>query len=300
MSKAKRRGRLIVGGVGLAAAVAGLVAFSGSAKAAEKAPQFPSNMVVVYNAAQAKAAEDLADKKVERGEADGVVMGSSMSGEAVSNAVLGQLAEVARAYPSVHFVIGVGTRVGPPVVSALASSSKASGTYVSDAEEIAAYPTAVADAAFYAFNGRQPGDQPVTPPGPTPGPAKPATPPKTVEVDPSTYDPQRFPNPRSIRQAFADLLYIPQSEVNSQPMNGVGPDGKLGGGDDVPSSVVRSFQREFNKVAGTGAIADGKAYRVDVDGFVGPQTLNALQLVLGDGVPDPDAGSVWRKMISEA
>jgi len=214
--------------------------------------------------------------------------------------VIGQIADVARAYPSVRFVIGIGARVGPPTVRASATSTKGGGGYSEGNNEIAAYPVLVADAAFFALNGRRQGSEPVDPPGPTPTTPTPPTPTKTVTVDPSTYDPQRFPTPRSIRQAFADLLYIPQSEVNSQPMNGVGPDGKLGGGDDVPSSVVRAFQREFNKVALTGAIADGTAYRVDVDGFVGPQTLNALQLVLGDGPAEPDAGDLWRRMIAEA
>jgi len=120
--------------------------------------------------------------------------------------------------------------------------------------------------------------------------------PGTVPVPGSTYSTARWPNPRSIRQAFADLGYLAQSEVNNQPLNDVGPDGILGGGDDLPSSTVSLFQGEFNAVARAGLVDPSTRWRVTVDGFVGPQTLNALELVL----PAPgNAVQRWQDLVGQ-
>lgn len=92
---------------------------------------------------------------------------------------------------------------------------------------------------------------------------------------------------------------------NDTPLNDPGPDGKLGGGDDVPNATVRQFQRDYNSVSRygkTGATIVGikvpsNMGTLSTDGYVGPKTLNALKFATDNGIaPAP----VWFAMKKQA
>lgn len=85
-----------------------------------------------------------------------------------------------------------------------------------------------------------------------------------------------WPTQVSIKNRFAELGYAVPTDRNT--MNKLGPDGKIGGGDDVYSHVVAMFQDHYNLMSGRqmlGASAGG----LKVDGFVGGCTLNAIENV---------------------
>ncbi len=80
-------------------------------------------------------------------------------------------------------------------------------------------------------------------------------------------------------------MVVPPVPINETPMNNPGPDGKLGGGDDVPNATVRRFQSEYNgisRLGKSGAVVFGQTVpgnmgTLSTDGYVGPKTLNALK-----------------------
>ncbi len=65
----------------------------------------------------------------------------------------------------------------------------------------------------------------------------------------------------------------------------------LGGGDDEASPEVQRFQTHYNVVSGKGLIGPD-AGGLAMDGFVGPCTLNALELVT-----DRLTGAEWRELL---
>jgi len=91
---------------------------------------------------------------------------------------------------------------------------------------------------------------------------------------------------RFIREHFVSMRY--PVVINDTPMNELGPDGRLGGGDDVPNENVRHFQSDYNAVSRAGLVgqlgAPSYMNGLDEDGLVGPNTLNALQLVQQEGM----------------
>jgi hypothetical protein len=91
---------------------------------------------------------------------------------------------------------------------------------------------------------------------------------------------------RFIREHFAAMGY--PVIIDDTPMNELGPDGGLGGGDDVPNENVRAFQSDYNAVsrAGLSGHPGVPSYMngLDEDGLVGPNTLNGLQLVRREGI----------------
>ena len=99
-------------------------------------------------------------------------------------------------------------------------------------------------------------------------------------------------------------------DINDFPLNDLGPlgigdmidnadgdKGKLGGGDDKESAVVRTFQRDYNAVSRlgkSGAVIAGVKVPsnmggLDEDGLVGPYTLNGLKYILDSGMGEPGA-----------
>lgn len=95
-----------------------------------------------------------------------------------------------------------------------------------------------------------------------------------------TYDKQMWPTRQSILTGFAALGYpIPKDR---DTMNALGADAKIGGGDDIPSPVVQEFQKEYN-IASAGGYLGPAAGGLAMDGFVGPCTLNGLEVALQHG-----------------
>jgi len=91
------------------------------------------------------------------------------------------------------------------------------------------------------------------------------------------YDHDFFAEPSDVKMAFGALGYpVPEDR---ELMNDPGPDGSLGGGDDVPNvNAVLKFQKQWNQyVEKTGRNDLGE---LKEDGYVGPNTLNALQITL--------------------
>lgn len=92
-----------------------------------------------------------------------------------------------------------------------------------------------------------------------------------------------------IREHFVSMGY--PVLIDETPMNELGRDGKLGGGDDVPNENVRQFQADYNAVSRAGVAGHpgipNYMNGLDEDGLVGPNTLNGLQLVQQEGLyPD--------------
>lgn len=113
-------------------------------------------------------------------------------------------------------------------------------------------------------------------PRPTPAVPAPAVP--RPPGDPRgvcAFDAAFFPTVGSVKQRFAELGYA----VPDRPtMNDLGPDGQLGGGDDLPNDAVRQFQVEYNVVSAKGLLGP-MGGGLAMDGFVGPCTLSAIQNV---------------------
>lgn len=95
-----------------------------------------------------------------------------------------------------------------------------------------------------------------------------------------------------IFEAFEELGY--QTPTDRDTMNHPGADGELGGEPDVPNEEVRRFQRDYNAVSRSGQFV-GTMGGLDMDGLVGPCTLNALKLVL-DNLGDRD----WPDVVAAA
>jgi hypothetical protein len=91
------------------------------------------------------------------------------------------------------------------------------------------------------------------------------------------YDAARWHSRESIEDAFADLGY--ELPVGRNTMNDLGPDGKIGGGDDLPSEAVLKFQKNYNSASRDGSLGAG-AGGLDQDGMVGPCVLAGLGVAL--------------------
>ena len=90
------------------------------------------------------------------------------------------------------------------------------------------------------------------------------------------YNAAYWPTRASIKNTFAQLGYaVPAGET----MNPMGPNGVVGGGDDVSSAIVAAFQDDYN-FASSANLLGGDAGGLDLDGFVGPCVLNGLEKVL--------------------
>ena len=122
----------------------------------------------------------------------------------------------------------------------------------------------------------------IRPPGDPPNPAAPAS-----------YDATRFAERIDILDAFSSLGYA--TPASRDTMNDLGADGALGGGDDVPSPVVRQFQLDYNAVSVAGTLG-GNAGGLTPDGYVGPKTLNGLAHAL-DSLPVLGLGP-WQQVVT--
>jgi len=140
-------------------------------------------------------------------------------------------------------------------------------------------------------------------------PSRPAgKPPRGDSYDDAYWGPNLEAQLLNIRQHFADLGY--GVEIVPSPMNYMGPKGsasienypsgdpgKIGGGDDKPDETVRKFQKEYNIVSRLNKAE--KLYPdnmggLNTDGFVGPQTLNALRYA-NEKLPKP-----WPDLLKQA
>lgn len=106
-------------------------------------------------------------------------------------------------------------------------------------------------------------------------PSKQPVDPPNYGTPPEVYSSEIFQIPQNIREFFWALGYIPDSAVDNTPMNPLGPDGMLGGGDDEANEVVRDFQADYNAVSRRDGLT-AEWGTLDEDGLVGPHTLNAL------------------------
>lgn len=69
-----------------------------------------------------------------------------------------------------------------------------------------------------------------------------------------------------------------QTPSDRSTMNDPGPDGALGGGDDVPNEEVRSYQRDYNRASRANVFPSmGGLWE---DGLVGPCSLNGAKYVM--------------------
>lgn len=92
------------------------------------------------------------------------------------------------------------------------------------------------------------------------------------------WDPNRWKTKVSVKEAFARMGYpVP---ANRDTMNALGPNQVLGGGDDVRSQVVADFQTAYNAASLSGRLPPGSG-GLKADGFVGPCTLAAIQVIEG-------------------
>jgi len=140
-------------------------------------------------------------------------------------------------------------------------------------------------------------------------PSRPAgKPPRGDSYDDAYWGPDLDSQLTNIRQHFVNLGY--QVELVPSPMNYMGPKGtveienhpsgdlgKVGGGDDKPNETVRRFQKEYNIVSRLNKAE--KLYPDNLgglatDGYVGPQTLNALRYT-NENQPKP-----WPDLIKQA
>jgi hypothetical protein len=103
------------------------------------------------------------------------------------------------------------------------------------------------------------------------------------------YDANFWYSEQTILDAFDILGY--ETPTDRTTMNRLGPDEKLGGGDDVPNAEVRRFQKDYNKVSLGGKFVPDMG-GLDEDGLVGPCTLAALKVVLDS----PDKGN-WTQTV---
>jgi len=96
------------------------------------------------------------------------------------------------------------------------------------------------------------------------------------DCDGGEYNESYWPTQASVKGTFAMLGYpVP----NRPTMNELGPDGSIGGGDDVPNPVVMQFQDDYNAMSDRGVLGN-MAGGLRTDGFVGPCVLNGLENVL--------------------
>lgn len=95
-----------------------------------------------------------------------------------------------------------------------------------------------------------------------------------------------------IFEAFEELGY--STPTDRDTMNQLGPDDELGGGDDVPNPEVSRFQSDYNSVSRWGKFLTGMG-GLDVDGKVGPCTVNALKYVL-----DNLGNEEWPDIVGES
>jgi len=135
---------------------------------------------------------------------------------------------------------------------------------------------------------------------PPPPSLQPVDPPNAGAPD-GTYDTTVFAAPSDIRAFFAAFGYIPESNVDDTPMNGLGPDRKLGGGDDEPNADVLDFQEDYNLVSKVNeqTLIWGT---LDEDGLVGPHTLNALLHAKNQAVDvaQEDLADWWGALVAAA
>lgn len=128
------------------------------------------------------------------------------------------------------------------------------------------------------LTGRPTGPKPQTPqlPMPQPQAGRPSGDPLGRNCGAGEYNAGFWPTKASVKGTFEMLGYpVPMRET----MNALGPDGQLGGGDDVASPAVAKFQDDYNFASGRGLLG-GSAGGLETDGFVGPCTLNALENVM--------------------
>lgn len=85
-----------------------------------------------------------------------------------------------------------------------------------------------------------------------------------------------WPTQISVKERFAELGYA--TPPNRPTMNAPGPDGSLGGGDDIYNVSVAMFQDHYNLMSGRSMLGPD-AGGLAVDGFVGGCTLNAIETV---------------------
>jgi hypothetical protein len=91
--------------------------------------------------------------------------------------------------------------------------------------------------------------------------------------------------------AFEGLGY--ETPRDRSTMNDPGPDAALGGGDDVPNSEVRRFQKDYNKVSTAKKFVAQDMGGLWEDGLVGPCTLNGLKFVM-----DNLQGRTWSDVVA--
>lgn len=157
-----------------------------------------------------------------------------------------------------------------------------------------------AAAAFLLTRGSKAEAEPVIvpiediPPPPPSAPSYEPAPPCIFDCA-DGYDNNMWSSRQDILVAFSWLGYVTPDEPQDT-MNDLGEDGELGGGDDVRSSVVEGFQRAYNKVSQGGKL-DRSQYGgnkpmglLRPDGYVGPKTLNGLQMII-ENIPSSVAGS---------
>ena len=114
------------------------------------------------------------------------------------------------------------------------------------------------------------------PPLPVPQAPRPAGDPLGRACHQGEYNEAFWPTQASVKGTFAMLGYpVP----NRPTMNELGPDGSIGGGDDVPNPVVMQFQDDYNAMSDRGALGN-MGGGLNTDGFVGPCVLNGLENVL--------------------
>lgn len=137
--------------------------------------------------------------------------------------------------------------------------------------------------------------EPLPPVGP-PGPRRPQRPPGhpppwggSCRSPDNAYDANFWDSKQTILDAFDILGY--ETPTDRETMNRLGPDGELGGGDDVLNPEVRRFQKDYNKVSRAGKFLPDMG-GLDEDGLVGPCTLNGLKVVLDS----PDKGK-WTQTV---
>jgi hypothetical protein len=111
--------------------------------------------------------------------------------------------------------------------------------------------------------------------------------PQGNDCNAGAYDKNFWSTAQRILDVFDTLGYATPTDRTT--MNTLGPDGKLGGGDDGSNPEVVRFQQEYNSVSRwhkqSGEFFDGMG-GLDEDGLVGPCTLNGLAFVL-DHIDQP-------------
>ena len=97
---------------------------------------------------------------------------------------------------------------------------------------------------------------------------------------------------KRIFDVFQEFGYAPPADRDT--MNALGPDGALGGSDDVPNEQVRRFQKEYNAVSRWKKFLTGMG-GLDRDGFVGACTVNGLKYII-DNIGEQD----WQAIVASA